>query len=302
MTRANPHVPRPREGVLPNGDLAVVRDRQLGNEGVVVPLADRPLHELLLDVLKDSHVPDTMPARLAIACDNLVEVRDTVEDIDRGRSGIAGRSYGLSYLHAVRDAIDDHRDRDPLTLGAVGCSGSKHTDDELLPARARYKGSYWSGKRGYGETCTDEWRIISAEHAVLHPDTEIEYYERTPDDLEGIPVDSDRRLPNGADVTTLLDRWALDVHDQLAAWLDEVANGVDPRDVEVAVLLGRDYRDRLADRGVFDALRVAGELTISFPFQDEPGAQGGMIQQIGWMGDEVDAHTAVATDGGDRDV
>lgn len=300
MTRENPHVPRPREGVLPNGDLAVVRNRQCSNEGVTVSEADRPLYELLMDVLEDSHVPDTMPARLAIACEDLVDVRETVTDIDRGRAGIAGAAYGLSFLKTVKQAIDAHRDRDPVTLVAVGCSGSKHEDDGTMPAAERYKGSYWAGKRRYYETVGDDGRIISAEHAVLDPETPIEYYEKTPDDLRGIPVDSTERLPTGDAVTTLLDRWALDVYEGLSAWLDDVAGGLDPRDVRLEVLLGRDYRDPLEARGVFDALRIPGALDITFPFQSVEQAQGGMIQQIDWMGDAADA--VVATDGGERDV
>ena len=71
MTHDNPHVPRPREGELLNGDLAVVGNRQLSNDGVTVPAESRPLYELLLDILWDEHVRDTMPARLAVACDDL---------------------------------------------------------------------------------------------------------------------------------------------------------------------------------------------------------------------------------------
>jgi len=309
VTRNNPHHPRPREGELPNGDLAVVGDRQLSNDGVTVPAADRPLHELLLDILWDEHVRDTMPARLAVACDDLVEVREAVMDIDRGSAEVGGRSYGLSYCHRVRDAIDAHRDREPRRFVAVGCSGSKYEDDDLLPARERYKGSYWSGKRRYGEAVAEpptvnadrvRWRIISAEHAVLHPDTEIDYYECTPEDPRGVPIDSDQQLPNGDSVTTLLDRWALDVYEQLTEWICREAGSVDPRDVQLEVLLGRDYRDPLETRGVFDALRGPGAVTVSFPFQDEPDAQGGMINQIGWLNEQAEAAQTVATDGGER--
>lgn len=298
MTRANPHVPRPREGVLPDGDLAVVSDRQLSDKAVTVPAGDRPLYRPLMDILEDCHVRDTMPANLAVACDDLVDVREMVSHPDRGSVGINGIGYGLSYLTTVRQAIEDHRDRDPLHLAAVGCSGSKFEDDEPMPAKDRYKGSYWCGKRRYGEVCADDWRVLSAEHALLDPETPIEHYERTPDDLRGIPVDSDARLPTGAAVDTLLDQWALEVYEGLSTWLSDVAGGVDPRDVQLEILLGRDYRDPLERRGVFDALEVPGDLSVSFPFQEEPDAQGGMIPQIDWMGDAVEAATEVVADGG----
>mgnify|MGYP000126753757 FL=1 len=296
--RDDPHVPRPREGELPNGDLAVAGDRQLSNRGTVVPAADRPLYELLMKILEDCHVPDVMPADLAVVCDDLVEARGTVSYPDRGSECINGPCYGLSYLNEVRRAIEAYRDREPLKLAAVGCSGSKYEDDEPMPAKERYKGAYWSNKREYGETCADDWGIISAEYAVLDPERPIKYYEKTPDDLRGIPIDSDQRLPNGDGVTTLLDRWALDIYDGLAAWLSDVAAGIDPRDVALEVLLGKSYREPLENRGVFDGLRVPGDLMVSFPFQEVEQAQGGMFEQIDWMGDEVEAATEAVTDGG----
>jgi len=291
--------PDPREHELPSDDLAVSSHWVWGiRDATTVSAADRPLYRLLMDVLADVRVPDCMPARLASACENLIAVREAVGEIDRGSADVGGVGWGMSYSYRVRDAIETYREREPVRLAAVGCSGSKFEDDGLLPAKARYKGSYWSGKREYGEVCADDWRVLSAEHAVLDPATPIAYYERTPDDLRGIPVDSDARLPTGAAVDTLLDQWALEVHEGLATWLSDVAGGVDPRDVELEILLGRDYRDPLETRGVFDALETPGDLTVSFPFQDIEQAQGGMIPQIGWMGDAVEAATEVVADGG----
>lgn len=298
MTRDNPHVPRPLEGVVPNGDLAVVQDRQLSNDSVTVPADDRPLYELLMDILEDAHVRDTMPANLAVACDDLVDVRETVSHPDRGSTQINGPAYGLSYLNEVRRAVERHRDREPVTLVAVGCSGSKYDVNGTVPAADLYKGAYWSCKDDYSATIGDDRRIISAQHAVLAPDREIEHYERVPSDLEGVPVDSDQRLPSGDAVETLLDQWALRVHNGLSAWLDDVAGGIDPRDVTLEVLLGTSYRDPLEQRGVFDALRGPAEVEIAFPFQEVEQAQGGNGNQMGWMTDEVEAAQAIATDGG----
>jgi hypothetical protein len=301
--RSDKLAPRPREHDLPGGDIAVSSHWAWGvRDATTVAAADKPLYRLLMDILADEHVPDLMPARLASACDDLVDVRDAVKDIKRGSADIGGVGWGMSHCYTIRDAIEQHRDRDPITLVAVGCSGSKHEDADPMPACERYKGSYWAGKRRYYETVGDDGRIISAEHAVLHPETPITYYEKTPDDLDGIPVDSDQRLPSGDAVSTLLDRWALAVFEGLTEWLSDVASGVDPRDVEVEVLLGRDYRDPLESRGVFDAIRTPGTLSISYPFQEVDQAQGGMIQQIDWMGDAVEAAPVVAADGGERDV
>lgn len=295
----DPHVPRPREHDLSGGDLAVSSHWIWGVwDATTVTAEDKPLYRVLRDLLADVHVPDLMPTRLATACKDLVDVREAVENIDRGTADIGGVGWGMSYCYRVRDAIVEYRDRDPLTLVAVGCSGSKHEDDGTMPARDRYKRGYWTCKRRYGETIGDDWLIISAEHGVLDPETPIEYYERTPDDLQGIPVDSDARLPSGDDVTTLLDQWALDVYEGLSAWLSSVAGGVDPRDVELEVLLGRNYRDPLDARGVFDALRVRGDLSVRFPFQEVEQARGGQGYQMGWMTDAVDAATEIVADGG----
>lgn len=278
----------PREHRLPDGALVVSSHWVHGTrDAVTVPAADEQLYRLLGDVLDDAGVPALMPARLATSCSDLLDVQHAVQDLERGSADIGGVSWGMSYCQAVDKAIADHRARDPLRLAAVGCSGSKYDDDGVLPARERYKGSYWVKKRDYGDACADDWRVLSAEHALLDPETPIEYYERTPDDLRGVPVDADARLPSGDPVETLLDQWALDVYEALTQWLTAAAGGLDPRDVELEVLLGRAYREPLAERGVFDQLRAPGALSIAFPFQEVEQAQGGLFQQIDWLGDAV---------------
>jgi hypothetical protein len=288
----SPHCPNPREHRLPNGNLAVSSHWVHGvRDATTVASEDEQLYRLLMDILADWRVPDTMPARLAAGCNHLIDVRDTITDIHRGSANAGGRSYGLTYCYRVRDAIDEYRDREPLSLAAVGCSGDKINPDGPVPAKDLYDSGYWTCKQRYGETIPDngQYKIISAEHAVLDPETPISYYERTPTDLEGVPVDSDQRLPSGKSVTTLLDQWALDVYQQLMQWLSTVAGGVDPRDVNLEILLGRKYRDRLERRGVFDALQIPGSLSISFPFQEAEMAQGGQGFQMQWMNHEVES-------------
>ncbi|SDL10114.1 DUF6884 domain-containing protein [Natronorubrum texcoconense] len=292
----------PREHELPNGDLAVTSHWVWGvRDATTVAADDRPLYELLLDVLGGVNVPDCMPARLATTCENLIDVKHAVEDIERGRADIGSVGHGMSYCYRVRDAIADYRDRDPLRLVAVGCSGSKHDVFEPTPAKKLYKGGYWTNKRQYYEafTTTPEThaRIISAEHAVLEPDEPIDYYERVPQDFEGIPVDSSKRLPSGDDVDTLLDQWALRVFEGLQSWIRASLDDVDPRDVTLEILLGETkYAEPLRERGVFDGLSIPGTLEVRFPFRDAEGAQGGIGKQRGWMCNQIDA--AVATDGG----
>lgn len=116
-----------------DGSLLVESSSSIRNDTHIIDAADRPLYELLVDVLADTCVPDLVPARLATGCRDLVDARDTATDIERGHCTIGNVSYGLSYCYAIRDAIDDHRDRESLTLVAVGCSGSKHDVNEPVP-------------------------------------------------------------------------------------------------------------------------------------------------------------------------
>jgi len=289
--------PDPVETELDDGSLLVETSSHISDASVTVAREDRPLHELLMDVLEDAHAPDLMPADLATYCEDLYGVRQTVMDYERGSIllGDAGPSYGMGYCHGVRDAIDEHRDRDPIRLIAVGCSGSKHDVDGPVPASDLYKGPYWDHKDRYGSVLGDQHRIVSAEHALLAPDDPVEYYETTPDDLRGVPVDSEAILPSGDPVETLLDQWALQVHEQLSEWLYLVTGSVDPRDIRLKVLLGRTYHDPLQKRDVFDALDAPAELEIMFPFREHDFAGNG--EQMQWMGEQVDQ--AVATDGGE---
>lgn len=295
-----------------DNNLVLRESGQRRDRKATVDADDRPLYELLMEVLHeaDAHCPDLMPAALAERCIDLLHVREIVTDIERGSSIIGGVGYGMSYCYAVRDAIDAWReDRDPLRLSVIGCSASKHDVDESVPAKDLYRRPYWKCKCDYGETVPDEWRILSAKYGLIEPDEPIEYYEQSIGDIEGVPVhaDSDFRLPNGCPVQTLLDRWAANLYDELRRWLIFAGGhgSVDPRDVELEVLLGRPYRDPLEERGVFDRLRGRGALEISFPFQEVEQAQGGNGYQMGWMTDEVATAKAdakdstVATDGGE---
>jgi hypothetical protein len=278
----DPHCPTPREHELPGGDLAVSSHWLHGvRDATVVPAEDRPLYDLLMDILGDEHVPDTMPARLAAACEDLVDVRQTTRSTNRGTGSVAGHHYGLSYCQRVTAAIETYRDRPPLRLAAVGCSSSKHDSDQPMPAKDRYRRAYWTCKRRYGDHVADDWRIISAQYDLLHPETEIPYYERTVDDLAGVPVDANQRLPSGHPVETLLDQWALQVYHGLSDWLASVAAGVDPRDVELDVLLGKRYKRPLQERGVFDRLPSPRRAVRAVPLPRRRASPGRQRQPDG---------------------
>jgi len=297
----------PREHELPNGDLTVSGMSPFFSStvsnSVVVPEAKRPFYELLFEILETVHVRDCFPANLAVATDDLPEAQRLCRDIDRGSVIINNRAYGMSYSLRAAEAIDEYRDRDPVRLVAVGCSGSKHDGDgRAIPAKYRYKGGYWTNKRDYAETIGDEWSVISAEFGLLRPDDRIPYYKRVPKHLRGIPVDADQRLPNGERVDTMLDHWALRVYEGLAQWLRAAVDAIDPRDIELEILLGRKYADPLKDRGVFERLAAPADLEVSFPFRSEVDYSngGGIGNQRSWMVGRVEAAShPLATDGGD---
>jgi hypothetical protein len=300
-TDRDPHIPTPIERERSDGSLRVVEDkpfRRREASQLVVSADDRALYSVLSDVLKDVHVPDLFPAALATAATDTADALDRVTSIYGGHiePPLPGASYGMGFAHNAADALREHRDRKPLHLALMGCSGSKHETDEPIPARDLYARGYWTVKERYGGAA-DDWRVLSAEHAVLHPDEEIGYYERTPGDLRGVPVDSDACLPTGDRVSDRLDHWALSVYNGLTRWLG-MHSGIDPRDVDLDVCIGKKYRHPLEARGVFDRLRTSADLSVSFPFQEEPEAAGGMGTQMEWMNSEVTA----ADSGTDRSV
>ena len=277
-----------------DGSLTVTKDSAIPDfirgerepDSVEVPSEDAALFRILMDVFEGVRLPDLMPARLARECDDTAAVVERLGDVERGHVSVDGAAYGLSYVKAAREAVEEHRDRDPLTLIAVGCSASKR-DVETSRAADLYSSGYWTVKSRYGSEAGDEWGIIAATYGFSEPDEEIANYDRSVSDIEGIPVDGEGRLPNGDAVTTLLDEWAVDVYEGLSAWIDSVAHPDDPRDVELQVVLGDRYYDPLAERGVFDALRASGELTVEPVFQTRDFS--GMGKQMGWMNEQVDA-------------
>lgn len=291
---------QPREYELPDGGIATVkRMRGTVRESVTVPPAKRGFYDLLSDILlSDSPIgiEPVFVAYLTRECDTLPAAEQQLRDVERGTVSLDGAAYGLSITRPAAKAIGDYRDAHTIKLAAVGCSGSKFEDAGLLPAVERYKGSYWQNKRKYGKFCADQMKIISAEHDLLDPETPIEYYERTPDDWEGIFVDADTRLPSGDDVETRLDQWALDVYNGLSQWVNSATGQWGENNVELDILLGQAYIDPLAQRGVFDTLAAPCELTVNHPFQDVPEAQGGLFEQIGWMGDQVEQAKMEAAD------
>jgi hypothetical protein len=190
----------------------------------------------------------------------------------------------LSSLDAFGEEITPQKNG-KLQLIAIGCSGAKHDTKDPVEAVKLYKGGYWGCKRNYGQANGDDFRIISAEHDLLHPLEEIEKYERVPEDLTDIAVHAggDKTLPNGDRIQTKLDLWAFRVSTRLKSWVQSHRDISSPPEVTVQVLLGKKYLNPLQERDVFSPVSNLHLVTLEFPFQEVKMAQGGRGQQMKWM-------------------
>lgn len=131
------------------------------------------------------------------------------------------------------------------TLALVGCGSEKR--DKRTEAKSLYTSTYFAKKRQWAEGC-DTWRILSAEHGVVHPATVLEPYDTAMADL------SDEQA----------NEWATDVMADLRPLLSSFD--------EVVVLAGRDYFDPISD-----GLRQAA-LTVQWPFQGKR-----LFEQMEWL-------------------
>ena len=254
------------------------------------PDYDRSVHRHLGHILPRSAFPssayDRLLYQLAIEFDNLPAIVDTLHRPSDDDRTVYDATLGLSYtkpiVRHVRSALDE---RPVIDLVAVGCSAAKR--DTTVPARDLYDSAYWTCKRRCGEQAAADWRIVSAEHGLLDPARVTSPYERTVGDLRGVPVDHPGELPNGEPVTTMLDEWALRVHEGLNQWVrSAVGTSIVPRDVQLVVLLGQSYEQPLVERDVFDlGGEVSSTVAVRFPWREAD--LSGIGEQMSWLNAEA---------------
>lgn len=131
------------------------------------------------------------------------------------------------------------------TLALVGCGSEKR--DQCTEAKSLYTSTYFAKKRQWAEGCHD-WRILSAEHGLVHPTTVLEPYDTAMNELHEEDVQ----------------KWAKDVMDDLRPQLSAFE--------EVVVLAGSDYLDPINDE-----LQQAAP-TVRRPFQGRK-----LFEQMEWM-------------------
>lgn len=150
----------------------------------------------------------------------------------------------------------------------VGCGDEKRSG--VLPARAKYCSTYFEEKLRFADTFCDRWWILSAEHGILNPDTEIGDYDTHISDL------SDQEL----------DHWARGVYCHLRAcdlkWM--VCD-------QLYVLLGQEYIDAI--QHILDGLAgMTDPVEVVYPF-DETRGNG---DQRSWLIESVETRDPTPTD------
>jgi len=154
-------------------------------------------------------------------------------------------------------------------VAVVGCGSAKR--DVACEARDLYTSTYFALKREYAETFADRMVILSAEHALVPADQELEPYNTTISDDD---FDRDAFIES-VDQTMTAPEVALNEAD------------------EVIVLAGQDYSalfraacDRRDARCVDDECPTI-DGSVSFPFEEAKDLDG-IGDQMGWMRQAVD--------------
>ena len=151
--------------------------------------------------------------------------------------------------------------REGDVVAVVGCGSAKR--DEACPARDLYTSVYFGLKREYAEEFADRMVILSAEHALVPADRELEPYDTT---VGGENFDSEAFV------------------EAVIQTMD--APGVELGDAaEVIVLAGQDYAELF--RAARDRHDRVAEVPVTFPFEETEGL-GGIGDQMGWMRQAID--------------
>ena len=154
------------------------------------------------------------------------------------------------------------------TVVLVGCGSAKL--DEEARAADLYTSNYFQLKRDYAEIVGDNWRILSAEHGLIHPTQRTLPYDTTIGDLTDVE----------------LEEWSETVFADVISLVRDVSTGFTPRFVgKWIVLAGQDYIDPLKDP-IFSNAGFDGEWI--FPFQQHGFA--GIGEQMAWLRQQIELH------------
>ena len=195
---------------------------------------------------------------------------------------------GIESAFAREDSRYCYECVDTPRIALVGSGSSKIDleEGETVAAKDLYDSNYFGLKQEYAEECFDEWKILSAKHGLLDPETEIESYDAS------LNTRSDSYIGDyEAGV------WAVETAQSLSVWTSFKIPYT-----HYVVLAGEDYVGHRPIQDELESLRH-----VSFPFRQDD--LGGIGDQQQWLRKEIDTyhppgqagldHYAVA-DGGAR--
>jgi len=168
-----------------------------------------------------------------------------VVDVDewelRRLNGAAGAKTRWSDPETTPDLSDDAE-----RLVLVGCGDAKA--DEPQRAKNLYTSNYSALKARYAKEFGDEWAILSAKYGLLDPETKIEPYDVSADDID-------------------IGEWGVAVAEDLP----------DVTNTDVVVLAGPDYAEE-----------VEGTLFLYGADVDVPGEGKKIGERMSWLSEQLD--------------
>lgn len=157
--------------------------------------------------------------------------------------------------------LDERSDLDQFAL--VACGSAKQ--DEPAPAKDLYSSTYFRKKRQYATQHCSDWRILSAKHGLVHPDTVLEPYDASLSPRHDSYIGDDE-----------VRHWCQQVQASLTALATELPN---PAAVELIVLAGEAYIDPI------EPALIGGGWILRFPFR----GCGGLPGQMRLLSDRLEA-------------
>lgn len=198
----------------------------------------------------DIHAPDSLDD---LICDDCETFQFRVGVI--GEKHVCPQCWGDGG-YADQEQLDGYvtgADNRPM-YAIVGCGKEKR--EGMHPARELYASPYFGKKREWAEAFAGEWVILSAEHGLIDPDTEIEFYDTTVEDIA-------------------IEPWLDDIQATLDASLDSTQN--------VWVLAGQRYVYTADNKGqtLRHVLNTATDGPVRYPFEQTTG----IGDQMQWLTD-----------------
>lgn len=163
--------------------------------------------------------------------------------------------------------VDIHDLPNEPTVALIACGKSKVDldDGETIEAENLYTSTFMQIKQEFGNTFCDEFRILSAEHNLTHPQDQLEEYDASLVPRHDVYIGDENVI-----------QWGEDTREELAEYHESR-----PDNTIYVILASGNYLKQiqpfLEDKRTFT------------PFED--GNFGGNGDQMGWMRTQMDKYT-----------